>query len=725
MMSFYSPLEIAKLALPSLPHSERGVQIKAENEGWKSRQNLAGNPLSRKQNGKGGGFEYHFSILPIAAQVALTKRQKISDKNPSERLSKNAAWEFYEQLSDKKKKTARHRLYILNLVQDMIKSNVKKDLAIGVVSLQKKTSKKTIYNWFKMVEGTGQNDWLAYLIAHTHGRKMLSPIDEQAWEFIKADYLRAERPTFNSCYRRLEAAAIKNEWIIPNARTLLRRIKKDISNDVLIMARHGQEAWKQNCYPAQKRSRSHFHALEAVNADGHKFDVFTKWPDGTIGRPMMIAFQDLFSNKFLSWRIDQSENKESVRLAFGDLVEEHGIPERCYLDNGRAFTSKWLTGGTKNRYRYKVKEEDPLGIMTLLGVDVTFVQPYAGQSKPIERAFRDMCDDISKDPRFAGAWTGNHIGNKPENYGSKAIAIEEFIQIVSEGIKNHNARTGRRTEVCGGVKSFDQAFNESYALSTINKATEEQKRLWLLAAQGVNCAQRDGTVTLYKNRYWHNFLLDHKGEKLIVRFDPEKLHTGVHIYSSQGEYLGFAEIHETVGFDSTQAARKHNSARTAHRKAAKAQLEAERTMGLPDMIEYMAKPIEAENVNSKIVKPIFGKAITDPRLTDQMNILQNKSLKQNILTDSQTAKITEIAAEINQPQKVVKLPETAAQRYQRALKLEQNIAAKKEVKPEDILWLGGYQTLPEYRAEKMIAEDFREEFSQRLGKESDQNNALS
>ena len=720
MQEYFSPIEIANLTLPALPHSERGIQVKAASDAWAERQNVAGEPLSRKNMGLGGGLEYHYSVFPPLAQMEIIKKHQQPLKKKTCQLGRDDAWAFFEGLTHKKKQAGKHRLNILIQVINMVKSGLKKDTAIGVVSLQKKTSKKTIYNWFKMVEGAGQNDWLAYLVAHTHGRKMLSPIDEQAWEFIKADYLRAERPTFNSCYRRLEAAAIKNEWIIPNARTLLRRIKKDISNDVLIMARHGQEAWKQNCYPAQKRSRSHFHALEAVNADGHKFDVFTKWPDGTIGRPMMIAFQDLFSNKFLSWRIDQSENKESVRLAFGDLVEEHGIPERCYLDNGRAFTSKWLTGGTKNRYRYKVKEEDPLGIMTLLGVDVTFVQPYAGQSKPIERAFRDMCDDISKDPRLAGAWTGNHIANKPENYGSKAIPIEEFIQIVSEGVKNHNARMGRRTEVCGGVKSFDQAFNESYAISTINKATEEQKRLWLLAAQGVNCAKRDGTVTLYKNRYWNNFLLDHKGEKLIVRFDPEKLHTGVHIYSSQGEYLGFAEIHETVGFDSTQAARKHNSARTAHRKATKVQLEAERTMGLPDMIEYMAKPIEAENVNSKIVKPIFGKSITDPRLTDQMNILQNKSLKQNILTDSQTAKITEIAAEINQPQKVVKLPETAAQRYQRALKLEQNIAAKKEVKPEDILWLGGYQTLPEYRAEKMIAEDFREEFSQRLGNESDQ-----
>ncbi len=106
-----------------------------------------------------------------------------------------------------------------------------------------------------------------------------------------------------------------------------------------------------------------FHALEAVNADGHKFDVFVEWPIGNetrIVRPVLVGFQDIFSGTILSGRIDISENKETVRLVFGDMVEKYGIPKLCYLDNGRSFASKWLTGGVPNRCRFKVRTRNLL-----------------------------------------------------------------------------------------------------------------------------------------------------------------------------------------------------------------------------------------------------------------------------------------------------------------------------------------------------------------------------
>jgi hypothetical protein len=36
---------------------------------------------------------------------------------------------------------------------------------------------------------------------------------------------------------------------------------------------------------------------------GAQVDVVVRWPDGTIGRPEMVAIQDVHSGKFLSWRI--------------------------------------------------------------------------------------------------------------------------------------------------------------------------------------------------------------------------------------------------------------------------------------------------------------------------------------------------------------------------------------------------------------------------------------
>ena len=83
---------------------------------------------------------------------------------------------------------------------------------------------------------------------------------------------------------------------------------------------------------------------------------------------MLVAIQDVYSGKFLAWRLDESENRVPVRLAIGDMVERYGIPEHMVLDNGRSFASKWITGGTANRFRFKVRDDEPDGLLTQLGV---------------------------------------------------------------------------------------------------------------------------------------------------------------------------------------------------------------------------------------------------------------------------------------------------------------------------------------------------------------------
>jgi len=75
-------------------------------------------------------------------------------------------------------------------------------------------------------------------------------------------------------------------------------------------------------FPAQRRDRSALHAMEVVNCDGHKIDVTCVWPDGTKGRPVIWAFQDVYSGKTLSWRVDRTENTDSFRLAFADMVTQ-------------------------------------------------------------------------------------------------------------------------------------------------------------------------------------------------------------------------------------------------------------------------------------------------------------------------------------------------------------------------------------------------------------------
>ncbi|KGJ12358.1 hypothetical protein EQ718_07065 [Paracoccus versutus] len=88
--------------------------------------------------------------------------------------------------------------------------------------------------------------------------------------------------------------------------------------------------------------------------------------------------------------------------AFGELIETWGIPKHCLFDNGHEFANKWLMGGTPTWFRFKVRDDDPLGVLPTLGIKVHWATPAHGQAKPIERGFRDFASRIAKDPRFAG-----------------------------------------------------------------------------------------------------------------------------------------------------------------------------------------------------------------------------------------------------------------------------------------------------------------------------------
>lgn len=95
-----------------------------------------------------------------------------------------------------------------------------------------------------------------------------------------------------------------------------RHLKAEVPRITRFFAREGLMGL-QRCFPAQIRDRSGLTAMEGVNADCHKIDIFVQWPDGTINRPQIIAFQDLYSGKILSWRVDHDPNKVMVMAGSG------------------------------------------------------------------------------------------------------------------------------------------------------------------------------------------------------------------------------------------------------------------------------------------------------------------------------------------------------------------------------------------------------------------------
>lgn len=613
MRTFATLKEISELELPSVP-GMRALHLRAESGRW-NRPEWEGT-FWHPRSGSGGGVEYSYRLLPKVAQLEWVRRfLDCPAGQPDSAGDHAAAWGRYQAAGQRQKDAALQAVKTLEMVRRLCEAGwtINEAVAEATDEAGKRIGRTTVMRWKRAVKGVPREHWLAYLVPGRKGPKSVrASFSEDAWEFIKGDWLRPEKPTVSACYRRLNMAAIEHGWTIPSEKTVSRWLQ-ELPVEVVTLAREGRDAVK-NLIPVQERDRTHLHALQAVNADGHKWDVRVQWPDGTIGRPMMVAWQDLYSGMILSWRVDRSENTDAIQLALGDLVERYGIPSRAYLDNGRAFASKRMTGGTKTRFRFKVRDGDAAGVMTILGIETVFVTPYSGQSKPIERAFRDLAGDLAKHPAFSGAYTGNNPVNKPDNYGEKAIPLAEFLAVISAGIDEHNNRTGRRTAVCKGVKSFRQVFEESLSQCAVRKPTAEQRHLWLRAAENVMASKRDGSFRFLGNRYWGEFLRDHMGEQIVVRFDPQDLHAPMHVYSVQGEFLGDAPVVEKTGFDSTASAAEKKRAEKRLSKLAKERLELERSFTPGELASMLPDELEDGEslIEQKVVSPFRpGQVVTN------------------------------------------------------------------------------------------------------------------
>lgn len=603
---WFTAAELAELALPGLPGDKRSLNRRASEERWPDRAGPGGEPLSRPRAGRrGGGTEFHVSLLPGSARLELAARGLTNPAADQVECQRPAAgsWRWYEGQSAKTKATAQHRAAVLAELDLLEESGMTRTAAIAETVRRHRVSSATLWNWLKLVDGVARHDRLPALAPRHQGGGKETEMDDLLWTVFKSDYLRPSAPTLTSCYDRTAAIAAAQGLSMPSERTLRRRLEREVPASVLLLRRKGEEALRRSI-PSGRRTIAELHALECVNIDGHKFDVFVTPPaGGKPVRPMMVAIQDIYSRKVLAWRIDLSETAVLTRLAFADLFTDYGIPRECVLDNGRAFASKWITGGAQTRFRFKIKEDDPTGLLTGLGIKIHFALPYRGQSKPIERAFRDMCDRISRHPAMEGAYVGNTPLAKPENYNSRAVAWDAFIAHVESGIIAHNAKLGRRTEAARG-RSFDEAFAESYARAPIGKATPEQLRMALLQAEQVMVDRRTGEIKLFGNRYWSEECGELHGQRVTVRFDPDNLHSEVHLYGQNGRYLTRAGLVEDSGFLEVAGSKASGKRWADYRKRIRAGVDAEQLLAAEQVAALQVDAIAPALPEPAVLRPV-------------------------------------------------------------------------------------------------------------------------
>ncbi|MEX4489308.1 Mu transposase C-terminal domain-containing protein [Haemophilus influenzae] len=617
LKSHYSAQELVDLSLLSLPRTKKTILTMAKRESWQF----------QARKGKGGGYEYAFSSLPQVTQAELLLKQsavEIDNVSETPRVRKElnylpeVIWKPYEKATDKQREHAKAKLVPLHKLDDLVRNGLELMTALDAVAEECDIAKGSLKRWYYKVRSFERPDWLPLLLDKHSNKKAGKEADftEEAWEAFKADYFRPECPQFGSCYERLKRAARENGWSIPSASSIKRKIAREVPKLVQVQLREGNHAVMQY-YPSMRRTVAEIEALEWINGDGYQHNVFVRWHNGEIVRPKTWIWQDIRTRKILAYRVDLSENSDTIRLSLMDLIWKYGIPKKCTIDNTRAAANKWMTGGVKNRYRFKVKEDDVTGIIPMLGIELLWTSVQFGkghgQAKPIERAFSHggLGELVDKHPSLAGFYAGENVYSKPDNYngGKDGVDYDTFILAIEDGIRTFNEREGRQTEICQGIYSFSQVFERDYAKAQIRKASAEQMRFLMLMSEAVTL-RKDGTFELdaggrvnnRKNRYLASELIATAHRKVVVKFDPQDLHNKVWVYGLDGVFLAEAKCTEAVAFDDKAKGREHDKARKQMVKAVKAVAKATLTMNAQEAARYQPQFEEEAPLEPKIIE---------------------------------------------------------------------------------------------------------------------------
>lgn len=260
-------------------------------------------------------------------------------------------------------------------------------------------SVKTLYRFNQVLESCG-----ADALIPQYGGVGKSKVTDDEKNFLLTLLLHQSRLTVGYAITLLKEHFERNELESPSSPDTLRRYAKHFERehyDLWILSREGEKALKDKVMPYAERDWRSLRVGQALVADGHRLNFQIKSPDdGKPCRAVLVLFWDWKSSYPVGWEIMMQESSQCVASALRNAILVLGKkPEWVYLDNGKVFKSKIFT-----------EDSQFVGMFGRLGIRCHFAKPYNPQSKPVERIFRIMNEQVE---RLIPSYTGASVEDKP------------------------------------------------------------------------------------------------------------------------------------------------------------------------------------------------------------------------------------------------------------------------------------------------------------------------
>ena len=218
-------------------------------------------------------------------------------------------------------------------------------------------TKSKLFRWQKKYEGKNVAGLIDQRGGHNRGS---DSIPDEAWDMFYSLYMTQQKRGIRLCY---DVTKLKYPQI-PSVSAFERKVKT-IPQYAILYYREGPKAFN-DALPSMERSKLDIASNDIWFSDHHLVDVFVKSSDGTKAiRPWLTVFFDARSNRVVSFVVRNADpNSTVVKRCFRLGVEQNGLPNEVYFDNGKDYRSSSFS------------RDYPMSLVNQLGISTIYATPY-------------------------------------------------------------------------------------------------------------------------------------------------------------------------------------------------------------------------------------------------------------------------------------------------------------------------------------------------------------
>lgn len=368
-------------------------------------------------------------------------------------------------------------------------------------------------------------------------------------------------------YEKLTAIANINKWEkIPSYQTVTRYITYLMEDEGMknawFLASRGEREYKNKVMVKGERNTKDLQVMQVVMGDEHTFDCWVAYthPNGKVTaiKPHLVAWVDIKSRRIIGDVMCKDANSDILKQSLLKLLykDAGSVPQYIYIDNGKDYTAKNMTGYARNDRQRMEFDDATKGFYKSIGIeDYHRALPYYAWTKgQIERFFGTVCNKFTKwFLSYTGTLTGSKTFAKVEKdingmlERGELLSMEEFYERWSEWlhevyeVNESGALKKQGEEYKTPLGCFENA--EKYF-----KACPPKSYATMLMMKSDRCFVRNVGIKLNGYTYRSDDLCDYINGYVDVKYDPHDMAT-VYVFKD-GKQICEAQSQELLDFAS-------------------------------------------------------------------------------------------------------------------------------------------------------------------------------